>query len=175
MNNILLYCNKWFQQKQAPYLYSGGRWSTSNRNSIFSYNSDNRNKRRISLLGKDNRMVEVVKKLWELYVLRQEHLATVAHHYVQMVFGDLQGERLHNISGEPVPVLSHLQSTKHLLIFKWSMFQLVSIASCPVSEQHRQVPLPSSLHPYLRSVYASRSLNLLFSTLKRPSSLSLFS
>lgn len=92
------------------------------------------------MLRKDNRMVEVVRNLWELsgpiLVLKQGHLAMVAQDYVQMAFGDLQREILHNISGEAVPVLCHLHSTKDLLIFKWRMFQLVPTASCPASEQH---------------------------------------
>lgn len=105
------------------------------------------------------------------------HLAMVAQDYVQMAFGDLQREILHNISGEAVPVLCHLHSTKDLLIFKWRMSQLVPTASCPASEQHWQVPQPIffAFFPQVYICMMSCSLSLLFSTLKRHRSLSLLS
>ena len=45
-------------------------------------------------------------------LLKQGHLELVAQDHVQTVFEYLQGWRLHNLSGKPVPVLSHSQSEK---------------------------------------------------------------
>jgi len=59
-----------------------------------------------------------------------------------MAFKYLQGWRLHNLSGQPVPVLSHPHSEK---VFpdvqrEPSVFQFVPIASCPVTRHHRKEP-----------------------------------
>lgn len=50
--------------------------------------------------------------IWPNPLLKQGHLGPVAQDYVQMVFEYLQGRRLYNHSGQPVPVLSHPHSTK---------------------------------------------------------------
>jgi len=45
-------------------------------------------------------------------MLKQGHLEPVAQDHVQMAFENLQGWRLHNLLGLPVPVVSHLCSEK---------------------------------------------------------------
>lgn len=47
-------------------------------------------------------------------MLKQGYLEHIAQDHVQEAFDDLQGERLHHLSGQSVPVLSYLHSTKVL-------------------------------------------------------------
>ena len=44
--------------------------------------------------------------------LQQAHLQKAAQNHVLMVFESLQGWGLYHLLEQPVPVLSHLQSTK---------------------------------------------------------------
>ena len=80
-------------------------------------------------------MVEVGRDLWRSFgptpLLKQGHVEGVAQDCVQMAFEYLQGWRLHNLSGQPVPVLSHPHSEK---VFPGvhrepPVFQFVPIAS----------------------------------------------
>ena len=61
-------------------------------------------------------MVEVGGDLWRSSgptpLLQQSHLKPVVQDHVQMAFEYLQGGRLHNLSGQPVPGLSQPQSKK---------------------------------------------------------------
>ena len=71
-------------------------------------------------------------------VLKQGHLEQVAQDCIQMAFQYLQGWRLHNLSGQPVPVLGHSPSKK---VFpdgqrEPPLFQFVAIASGPVTGHH---------------------------------------
>ncbi|KAK4830739.1 hypothetical protein QYF61_013189 [Mycteria americana] len=56
----------------------------------------------------DNRIVEVGRDLWSSsapnLLLKQGYLRPAAHHHVQTAFEYLQGWRLHNLSGKPVPM-----------------------------------------------------------------------
>jgi len=61
---------------------------------------------------------------------------------VQVAFEYLQGQRLHNLPGQPVPALCHPHSKK---VFPDSqreppLFQFVPIASCPVTGHHWKEP-----------------------------------
>jgi len=68
----------------------------------------------------------------------QGYLEPVAQDRAQAAFKDLQGWKLLNLSGQRVPVLSHLHSTKVFPDVQTEppMVQLVPIASCPVTEHH---------------------------------------
>ena len=61
-------------------------------------------------------MVEAGRDLWRSSgptpLLKQGHLGQVASDHVQIAFEYLQGWRLHNLSGQPVPVLGHPHSKK---------------------------------------------------------------
>ena len=79
----------------------------------------------LPIRSRHHRLVEVGRDLWRSLcptpLLKQGHLDTVAQDHVQMGSEYLQGWRLHNISGQPIPVLCHLHSKKvfrrHLLCF----------------------------------------------------------
>ena len=68
-------------------------------------------------------------------LLKQGHLGPVVQEHVQMAFEYLQGGRLHNLSGQPVPVLSNPHSKKVFPDVQTGppVFQFVPIASGPVS------------------------------------------
>ena len=61
-------------------------------------------------------MAEVGRDLWRssapTTLLKQGHLQLVAQDHVQTAFEYLQGWRIHNLSGQPVPVLSHPHGAK---------------------------------------------------------------
>lgn len=61
----------------------------------------------------NHKMVEVGRDLWRLsdpnFLLKQDHLQLVAQDQDHMTFKYLQGWRLHNLLGYPVPVLSSSQ------------------------------------------------------------------
>jgi len=56
-------------------------------------------------------MTEVGRDLWRSScptpLLKQKHLQQIAQDDVQLAFEYLQGRKLHNLPGQPVPVLSH--------------------------------------------------------------------
>ena len=87
-------------------------------------------------------MVGVGRDLWRSStpapLLNQDHLEQVAQDHVQAGFEYLQRRRLHNLSGQPVPVLSHLQSKEVFSHIERELpeFQFVPIAPCPVTGQH---------------------------------------
>ena len=93
------------------------------------------------------------------------------------VFKHLQGQRLHNLSSQPVPVSHHSQSKKVFpdVQMEFSGFRFAPIASCSVSGHHWQGPgsllfIPS-LHMFIH--IGETPLSPLFSSLNSPSSLSL--
>lgn len=54
---------------------------------------------------------------------------------VKVSYEDLQGRRLHNFSGQPVPVIWHLHVKKCFLILRELLvFRFVPIVFCPVAE-----------------------------------------
>ena len=56
-------------------------------------------------------------------------LRTIAQEHVLSDFEHLQGQRPHNLSGQPAPVLSHPYSEK-VFSYTWILvFQFVSVAS----------------------------------------------
>jgi len=71
-------------------------------------------------------------------LLKQGHLDPVAQVCVQMAFEHLQGWRLHNLSGRPVPVLGHPHSEKVFPDVQREppVFQCVPVASGPVTGHH---------------------------------------
>lgn len=89
-----------------------------------------------------HRMVEVGRDLWRsscpALLLKQGHLEPVAQDHVQMAFEYLQGWRLDNFSGQPVPVLGHPYSEKVFPDVQTEppVFQSVPITSGPVTGHH---------------------------------------
>ena len=85
-----------------------------------------------------HRMVEVGRDLWRssgpTSLLKQGHLKLVAQDHVQMDFEDLQGWRLHNLSGQPVLMLSHSHSKKSVSLCSGGTFCVSPSGS--VTEHH---------------------------------------
>jgi len=87
-------------------------------------------------------MTEVGKALWRSSAPASqiEHgcLDPVAQDHVQTAFQYLQGERLHNLSGQPVPGLSHPRSKEVLPDVQRNLPvpQFVPTASCTVAKHH---------------------------------------
>ena len=98
---------------------------------------------------------------------------------VQMAFEYLQGWRLRNLSGQPVPVLSHPHSKKVLpaVLREPPVFQSVPAASGPVTGHHWKEPGSVLFAPSLQVfMYIDKiSLSRLFSELNSPRSLGPFS
>ena len=65
---------------------------------------------------RNRRTTEVGRDLQRLchptLLLKQGHLKKAAQDHVQIAFEYLQGWRLHNLSGQPVPVLGHPHNKK---------------------------------------------------------------
>lgn len=102
-------------------------------------------------------MVQVGVLLWKTSfptsVVRQSHPEQVVQDVVQVNVEDLQEERLHNLSSQPVQVLGHLHSSKNnnnLLMFRQS---LLCFILCPL-------PLVLSLHSNEMSLAMFFSLSL---------------
>lgn len=70
-------------------------------------------------------------------LLKQGYLDQAAHGHVQMPFEYLQGAELHNLSGQPVTVLSRLYSEVLPDVqAEPPVFQFVPIASYPSTGHH---------------------------------------
>jgi len=71
-------------------------------------------------------------------LLKQGHLQQAAQELVQAGLEYLQRRRLHNLPGQPVPVLHHPQSEEVLphLQLEFAMLQFLPIAPCPVTGHH---------------------------------------
>ena len=71
-------------------------------------------------------------------LLKQGHPEPVAQDYVQMAVEYLQGWRLHNLSGQPIALLSYPHSEKVFPDVHMGplVFQCVRIASCSVTGHH---------------------------------------
>jgi len=69
---------------------------------------------------------------------KQGHLQQAAQHRVQAGLEYLQRRRLHNLPGQPVPVLRHPQREEVLPSVQTEllMLQFVPIAPCPVAGHH---------------------------------------
>ena len=71
-------------------------------------------------------------------LLKQGHLHQAAQDLVQVGLEYLQRRRLHNLPGQPVPVLRHPQREEVLphVQTKLPVPQFVPIAPCPVTGHH---------------------------------------
>jgi len=71
-------------------------------------------------------------------LLKQGCLEQAAHELVQVGLAYLQRRRLHNLPGQPVPVLRHPQREEILphVQTELPMLQFVPIAPCPVTGHH---------------------------------------
>jgi len=84
-------------------------------------------------------MVVVGRDLWgsssPTPLTKQGHLQQAAQDLVQASFEYLQRRRLHNLPGQPVPVLRHPQSEEILphIQLELPMLQFVPVAPCPVA------------------------------------------
>ena len=69
---------------------------------------------------------------------QQSHLEQVAQDLIQAGFEYPQRRRLHNLPGQPVPVLRHPQREEVLphVQMELPMPQFVPIAPCPVAGHH---------------------------------------
>ena len=69
---------------------------------------------------------------------KQGHLQQAAQDLIQACLEYLQRKRLHNLPGQPVPVLRHPQREEILLHVQTElpMLQFVPIAPCPVARHH---------------------------------------
>jgi len=69
---------------------------------------------------------------------KQGHLQKAAQDCIQAGFEYLQGRKIHNPSGEPVPVLCHPQREEvpPPVQMELPMFQFVPVAPCPVTGHH---------------------------------------
>ena len=92
--------------------------------------------------SQNHRMAGVGRDLWRspspTPLSKQDHLEQVAQDCVQAGFEYLQRRRLHNPSGQPVPVLRHPQSKEVLphVQMELPMLQFVPISPCPVTGHH---------------------------------------
>jgi len=71
-------------------------------------------------------------------LLKQGHLEQVAKDGVQMTFEYLQGQMVHNLSGQPIPLLIYPHSEEVFPNVKMGppVFQCVPTTSCPVTGHH---------------------------------------
>jgi len=96
-----------------------------------------------------------------------------------MVFEYLQGWKLHNLSGQSMPVLDHPHNKRVFPYIQMNplRFQFVPVASGPATGHHWREPgcvsfaLPLQIFVCVDKIH----LSLLFSRLNSPSSLSLSS
>lgn len=82
-------------------------------------------------------MVEIEKDLWQssgpTFLPKQSHLQQDPQDHIQAAFEAVQGGSLHNLCGQPVPVL-HYPHSKDVLLGvqeEHSVFQFVPTGSCP--------------------------------------------
>jgi len=136
-----------------------------------------------SRISQNHRRVEVGRDLWRAsgptsLIKQGHHLELVVQDPVQLAFDYLQGWRLHDFSGQPVPVLGHLHSEKVFPdvqkeppVFGLCPLPLILLLGTTVKSLSS-----SSLHSPSIFVYTAEILlSLLFSRLNSPSSLSLSS
>jgi len=89
----------------------------------------------------NHRMAGVGRDLWgssgPTPLPKQGHLEQTAQDLVQAGFGYLQRRRLHNLPGQPVPVLRHAQREEVLphVQTELPVLQFVPVAPCPVASK----------------------------------------
>jgi len=87
-------------------------------------------------------MVDIGRDLWRSFgptaLLKQGHLEQVAQDHVQMAFEYLQAGRIHNLPGQPLPVLGHPHNKKVFLDHQMEppVLQRVPVAPKPVTGHH---------------------------------------
>ena len=87
-------------------------------------------------------MLGVGRDLWgsssAIPLPKQGHLEQVAQDHIQVGLEYLQRKRIHNPSGQPVPVLRHPQSEEFLphVQMELPVLQVVPVAPCPVAGHH---------------------------------------
>lgn len=120
--------------------------------------------RKIIRILQNHRTAVAERGLWMLprsaTLLRLGYLQPDAQNHVQPGFEHLQ-DRLNNLSGQPVPLLSNPHSASlHSHNF---MFQLVCIPSCPDTAHHREesssVFFPPS-HQVISSYFSLKGLGI---------------
>ena len=90
----------------------------------------------------NHRMLGVGRDLWgsssPILLPKQGHLQEAAQDHVQAGLEYVQKRRLHNLPGQPVPVLRHPQREEVLPHVQMEplLLQLVPITSCPVAGHH---------------------------------------
>jgi len=128
-------------------------------------------------------MVEVGRELWTssgpTFLLKQGHPDPVAQDHIRRAFGYVQGQRLHNLPGQPVLLCGHPDSEKAFpdVQREPAVFQCVPVASGPVTGHHCKESgsiFTPSVHLFVH-IDEITTTSLLFSRLSSPSSLSLSS
>jgi len=103
--------------------------------------------------SQNHRMVGVGRNLWGSStpnpLTKQDHLEQAAQDLVQVGFEYLQRRRLHNLPGQPIPVLRHPQSEEVLphVQMDFPMLQFVPIVLCLWALLKRVWPHPLDTHP----------------------------
>ena len=106
--------------------------------------------------SQNHRMLGVGRGLWgscsPTPLQKQGHLQQAAQDLVQEGLEYLQRRRLHNLPGQPVPVLHHPQSEEVLPHFQRGLpvLQFVPIAPCPIAGHHWKEFGPILLTPTLK-------------------------
>ena len=95
----------------------------------------------VKVSSQDHRMVGVGRDLCgsssPTPLTKQGHLKQAAQDLGQVGFEYLQRSRLHNPSGQPVPVLCHPPSKEVLYVqMELPVLQFMPIAPCPVAGHH---------------------------------------
>ena len=110
---------------------------------------------------------------------KQGHLQQAAQDLGQTGFEYLQRRRLHSLPGQPGPGLRHPQREEVLppVQLELPLLQFVPVAPCPVTGHHwkESGPILLTLPRRYLEAFLRSPLSLLFSRLKKPSSLSLSS
>lgn len=126
--------------------------------------------------SQNHRMDEVESVLWEspnpTSLLKQGQKNQAVQDCVQLCFEYVQGWRLYNTSGEPVPAFNHSHSNKKN-IYSNRIFCISIYTHCLFSMSKNESSLAvSSLHPLIRYLQTSIvfPLTLLFSRLCNPNS-----
>jgi len=92
--------------------------------------------------SQNHKMVTIEKDLWKSSgqpcLVKQYHLQSVAQDHVQTAFENLQGRRLRNLPGQPMPVFSysHRENMFSDVLREPPVIHSIPIASGPVTGHH---------------------------------------
>lgn len=83
--------------------------------------------------------------IWSNPLLKESHSKPRGYDHIQMTPDHLLEERLHNISGQPMPMLGHPINKTQLPDVQSEplVFQCAPVASCPVTGHHGERPSSS--------------------------------